>query len=104
MQFIDLKKQYQTLRDPINARIQAVLDHGQYIMGPEVAELESALTSYTGASHCVTVSSGTDALLMSLMALGIGPGDDVITTSRSEERRVGKECVSTCRSRWSPYI
>src|SRR3546814_9722500 len=81
MQFIDLKKQYQTLRDPINARIQAVLDHGQYIMGPEVAELESALTSYTGASHCVTVSSGTDALLMSLLALGIGPGDEVITTS-----------------------
>src|SRR3546814_1665985 len=81
MQVIDLKKQYQNLRYPINARIQAVFDHGQYIMGPEVAELESALTSYTGASHCVTVSSGTDALLMSLMALGIGPGDEVITTS-----------------------
>ncbi|WP_343718651.1 DegT/DnrJ/EryC1/StrS family aminotransferase [Achromobacter dolens] len=81
MQFIDLKKQYQVLRDPINARIQQVLDHGQYIMGPEVKELEAALQAYTGAKHCVTVASGTEALLMSLMALGVGPGDEVITTS-----------------------
>src|SRR3546814_7161801 len=81
MQFIDLKKQYQVLRDPINARIQAVLDHGQYIMGPEVKELEAALCAYTGARHCITVASGTEALLMSLMALGIQPGDEVITTS-----------------------
>src|SRR5690554_2865709 len=81
MQFVDLKAQYQTLRDPINSRIQAVLDHGQYILGPEVAELESALASRTGAKHCITVASGTEALLMSLMALGIGPGDEVITTS-----------------------
>lgn len=81
MQFIDLKKQYQVLRDPINARIQQVLDHGQYIMGPEVKELEAALCAYTGARHCVTVASGTEALLMSLMALGVGPGDEVITTS-----------------------
>lgn len=81
MQFIDLKAQYQFLRDPINARIQAVLDHGQYIMGPEVAELESALALYTGAKHCITVASGTEALLMSLMAVGVGPGDEVITTS-----------------------
>jgi len=81
MQFIDLKKQYQSLRDPIDTRIQAVLDHGQYIMGPEVAELESALVVHTGARHCITVASGTEALLMSLMALGIGPGDEVITTS-----------------------
>lgn len=81
MQFIDLKKQYQVLRDPINARIQQVLDHGQYIMGPEVKELEAALQAYTGARHCVTVASGTEALLMSLMALGVGPGDEVITTS-----------------------
>src|SRR3546814_10351960 len=78
MQFIDLKKQYQVLRDPINARIQAVLDHGQYIMGPEVKELEAALCAYTGARHCITVASGTEALLM---ALGIQPGDEVITTS-----------------------
>lgn len=81
MQFIDLKKQYQVLRDPINARIQRVLDHGQYIMGPEVKELENALQTYTGAKHCVTVASGTEALLISLMALGVGAGDEVITTS-----------------------
>src|SRR5690606_17918280 len=81
MQFIDLKTQYQSLRDPINTRIQTVLDHGQYIMGPEVKELEAALTVYTGAKHCITVASGTEALLMSLMALGIQPGDEVITTS-----------------------
>lgn len=81
MQFVDLKTQYQSLHDPINRRIQAVLDHGQYIMGPEVAELESALARYTGAKHCITVASGTEALLMSLMALGIKPGDEVITTS-----------------------
>src|SRR3546814_7129024 len=81
MQFSDLKKQDQVLRDPINARIQAVLDHGQYIMGPEVKELEAALCAYTGARHCITVASGTEALLMSLMALGIQPGDEIITTS-----------------------
>lgn len=81
MQFIDLKTQYQVLRDPINARIQAVLDHGQYIMGPEVKELETALSAYTGAKHCITVASGTEALLISLMALGIKPGDEIITTS-----------------------
>lgn len=81
MQFIDLKKQYQALRDPINSRIQTVLDHGQYIMGPEVKELESALSAYTGAKHCVTVASGTEALLIALMALGVKAGDEVITTS-----------------------
>ena len=58
MQFIDLKSQYQALKPSINARIQAVLDHGQFIMGPEVAELEP-LAAYTGAKHCVTVASGT---------------------------------------------
>jgi UDP-2-acetamido-2-deoxy-ribo-hexuluronate aminotransferase len=80
MEFIDLKAQYQASRDLINARIQAVLDHGQYIMGPEVAELEARLAEYTGARHCVTVSSGTEALLIALMALDIKPGDEVITT------------------------
>lgn len=81
MQFIDLKKQYQVLRDPINARIQQVLDHGQYIMGPEVKELEAALCLHTGAKHCITVASGTEALLIALMALGVNAGDEVITTS-----------------------
>ncbi|MGE8453571.1 MAG: DegT/DnrJ/EryC1/StrS family aminotransferase [Pseudomonadales bacterium] len=81
MQFIDLKQQYQALRTPINDRIQKVLDHGQYIMGPEVQELESALSAYAGVKHCITVSSGTDALLISLMAAGIQAGDEVITTS-----------------------
>lgn len=80
MEFIDLKSQYQASRDLINARIQAVLDHGQYIMGPEVRELEEALARYTGARHCITVSSGTEALLIALMALGVGRGDEVITT------------------------
>jgi UDP-2-acetamido-2-deoxy-ribo-hexuluronate aminotransferase len=80
MDFIDLKTQYQASREHINARIQAVLDHGQYIMGPEVAELEARLAQFTGARHCITVASGTEALIISLMALGIGPGDEVITT------------------------
>jgi UDP-2-acetamido-2-deoxy-ribo-hexuluronate aminotransferase len=80
MEFIDLKAQYQASRELINSRIQAVLDHGQYIMGPEVAELEQQLAAYSGASHCVTVASGTEALLIALMALGIGAGDEVITT------------------------
>jgi UDP-2-acetamido-2-deoxy-ribo-hexuluronate aminotransferase len=80
MQFIDLKAQYQALKPEIDEAIQRVLDHGQFILGPEVAEMEQALCAYTGASHCIAVASGTDALLMSLMALGIGPGDEVITT------------------------
>ena len=78
--FIDLKTQYAALKPRIAERMQAVLDHGQYIMGPEVQELESRLAAYTGARHCVTVSSGTEALLIAMMALGIKPGDEVITT------------------------
>jgi UDP-2-acetamido-2-deoxy-ribo-hexuluronate aminotransferase len=80
MNFIDLRSQYQALRESIDARIRRVLEHGQYILGPEVAELEAQLAAYTGAQHCVTVASGTDALLISLMALGVGPGDEVITS------------------------
>jgi UDP-2-acetamido-2-deoxy-ribo-hexuluronate aminotransferase len=80
MEFIDLKSQYQASRDLINGRIQAVLDHGQYVMGPEVVELEERLAQYTGARHCITVASGTEALLIALMALGVGHGDEVITT------------------------
>jgi UDP-2-acetamido-2-deoxy-ribo-hexuluronate aminotransferase len=78
--FIDLKSQYQSLKPQIQARIDAVLEHGQYIMGPEVKELEDKLTAFTGAKHCITCASGTEALLMSLMALGVGPKDEIITT------------------------
>ena len=80
IEFIDLKTQYAALKPRIAERMQAVLDHGQYIMGPEVQELESRLAAYTGARHCVTVSSGTEALLIAMMALGLEPGDEVITT------------------------
>ena len=80
MEFINLKTQYNDSREIINARIQTVLDHGRYIMGPEVKELEDKLINYTGAKHCITVASGTEALLISLMAIGIKPGDEVITT------------------------
>lgn len=79
MEFIDLKTQYQRLKPQIDAAIQRVLDHGQYILGPEVAELEEKLAAYTGAKHCITVANGTDALQTALMALGVGPGDEVIT-------------------------
>jgi UDP-2-acetamido-2-deoxy-ribo-hexuluronate aminotransferase len=77
--FIDLKTQYQALKPQIQARIDSVLEHGQYIMGPEVKELEDKLATFTGAKHCITCASGTEALLMSLMALGIGPGDEIVT-------------------------
>lgn len=80
IEFVDLKAQYAALRENIDARIQRVLDHGQYIMGPEVAELEGRLAAFTGAKHCIVVASGTEALLISLMALGIGRDDEVITT------------------------
>ena len=78
--FIDLKTQYQALLPQIQARINAVLEHGQYIMGPEVKELEEKIATYTEAKHCISVASGTEALLISLMALEIGPRDEVITT------------------------
>lgn len=79
MDFIDLKTQYQRLKAEIDANIQKVLHHGQYILGPEVAELEEKLAAYTGAKYCITVANGTDALQIAQMALGIGPGDEVIT-------------------------
>ncbi len=79
MEFIDLKTQYQRLKAEIDAGIQRVLDHGQYILGPEVAELEEELAAYTGSKYCITVANGTDALQIAQMALGIGPGDEVIT-------------------------
>jgi UDP-2-acetamido-2-deoxy-ribo-hexuluronate aminotransferase len=78
--FIDLKTQQDAIRPQLERRLHSVLHHGQYILGPEVRELEQQLAAYTGAQHCITVASGTEALLISLMALGIGPGDEVITT------------------------
>ena len=79
MNFIDLKTQYQQLKAEIDAGIARILDHGQYILGPEVAELEEKLAAYTGAKHCISVANGTDALQIAQMALGIGAGDEVIT-------------------------
>lgn len=79
MEFIDLKSQYKRLKPDMDAAIQRVLDHGQFILGPEVAELEEKLVAFTGARHCISVANGTDALQIALMALGVGPGDEVIT-------------------------
>src|SRR5690554_8084280 len=79
MDFIDLKTQQKRIRASLDARIGAVLEHGQYILGPEIAQLEDALARYTGAAHCITCANGTDALQIAQMALGIGPGDEVIT-------------------------
>lgn len=78
--FIDLATQQTAIRQDLEQRLERVLRHGQYILGPEVWELEIALANYTGAKYCIAVSSGTDALIVSLMALGIGVGDEVITT------------------------
>lgn len=80
MDFIDLKTQQKAIEPDLHSRIASVLAHGQYIMGPEVPELERILADYVGVKHCVTVASGTEALLIALMALGVGPGDEVITT------------------------
>lgn len=78
--FIDLQTQQDSIRPILEKRIHTTLHHGQYIMGSEIRELEEKLAAYTGAKHCITVSSGTEALLISLMALGIQPGDEVITS------------------------
>jgi UDP-2-acetamido-2-deoxy-ribo-hexuluronate aminotransferase len=80
MDFIDLKTQQAAIKPELDRRIAAVLAHGQYILGPEVKELEERLQEYTGSRHCITVASGTAALMVSLMALGIKPGDEVITS------------------------
>ena len=87
MQFIDLKAQQNqklqegiTLKEDIEKNIKKVIEHGQYILGPEVKQLENELAKYVGVKNCITVSSGTDALLASLMALDIKRDDEVITT------------------------
>jgi UDP-2-acetamido-2-deoxy-ribo-hexuluronate aminotransferase len=79
MEFIDLKEQYRRYKAGIDERIQRVLAHGQFVMGPEVAELEEALASRIGVKHCITSASGTASLEIALRALGIGPGDEVVT-------------------------
>jgi UDP-2-acetamido-2-deoxy-ribo-hexuluronate aminotransferase len=79
MQFIDLQEQYRRYGVEIQARLRRVFEHGQFIMGPEVAELEEALAGYVGVRHCISAASGTDSLEMALRALGVGPGDEVIT-------------------------
>lgn len=79
MQFIDLKKQYQLHKKEIDQALHQVLDEGCFIMGPPIQKLEKALAEYVGVKHCISVSSGTDSLMIALMALGIGPGDEVIT-------------------------
>jgi UDP-2-acetamido-2-deoxy-ribo-hexuluronate aminotransferase len=79
MEFIDLKAQYRCYQDEIDLRMRRVLDHCQFIMGPEIGELEQALSVYVGVRHCITVASGTDSLEIALRALGVGPGDEVVT-------------------------
>lgn len=79
MQFIDLAAQQARIKNKIDAGIQKVLSHGQYILGPEVSELEEKLAAFTGAKYCITCANGTDALQIAQMAFGIGPGDEVIT-------------------------
>lgn len=80
MQFIDLATQQRRVRGSIERRIRTVLDHGQYVMGPEIEELETTLAAYVGAKHAIGCASGTDALLLGLLAHGVGPGDVVFTT------------------------
>ena len=80
MPFIDLKAQFSELEQEIRAGIDRVLAHGQFIMGPEIHELESELARFAGVEHVVSCASGTDALLMPLMAYGVGPGDAIFTT------------------------
>lgn len=79
IEFIDLKAQQALIKEQIDAGIQRVLAHGQYILGPEVSELEEKLSTFVGAKYCISVANGTDALQIAQMALGIGPGDEVIT-------------------------
>lgn len=81
--FIDLKAQFEALREPIQKRVQNVLEHCQFILGPELNELETALADYVGVKHALTCSSGTDAAIIAMMALGIGPGDEVIVPAFS---------------------
>ncbi len=97
MQFIDLKKQYSIIENEILTSIKNVLNHGQYIMGPEIAQFEKQLADFIGVKHAIVNSSGTDALLMALMALEIQPGDEVITTPFSFFATT--EVISLCQAK-----
>src|SRR5438045_2382985 len=97
MQFIDLKKQYRLIESDVLRSIQTVLEHGRYIMGPEIAKLERQLADFLGVRHAIVNSSGTDALLMSLLALDIAPGDEIITSPFSFFATA--EVISLCQAR-----
>ena len=86
MAFIDLQAQQAPLTGEIDERIATVLEHGRYVLGPEVGEVEQQLADYVGVEHCLTVASGTDALLIALMALGVGPGDLKMTKPKFKQR------------------
>lgn len=79
MEFIDLKTQYRRYQAEIDSRMRRVLEHGQFIQGPEILELEKVLAEFVGVAHCITVASGTASLEIALRALGVGPGDEVVT-------------------------
>ena len=81
IEFVDLKTQQRKILPELERRMKAVLNHGRYIMGPEIQELEEKLAAFVGVKHCIAVASGTDALLIALMALGVGAGDEVVTTT-----------------------
>ncbi len=90
--FIDLKTQYNAIKDDVQKRINKVLESGAYINGPEVAELEKRLCEHTGAKYTLACASGTDALLMPMMGLGIGQGDEVITTAFRLSQQPKRSC------------
>jgi UDP-2-acetamido-2-deoxy-ribo-hexuluronate aminotransferase len=97
MEFIDLKAQYLRIAKDVERRIQKVLEHGQYILGPEVDELEEKLADYVGVKHCIAVASGTDALLIAMMAVGVGPGDEIITPAFTYIATAETACVLGAR-------
>lgn len=78
MKYVDLNQQYHKAKEAIDSRMQRVLEHGQFIMGPEIKEMEQQLAELVGVKHCVACASGTTALQLALMAVGVGPGDEVI--------------------------
>ena len=109
MEFIDLKAQQRqhlpdgrTVREAIEARIATVLNHGRYILGPEVEELERTLANYVGVEHCIAVASGTDALLIALMALEVQAGDEIID-SIPLHFNIGNHRSAGCHTRICGY-